>query len=747
MRRLTSLRATELLTFPVVLRLGLSMLFAGTPSPQAGAPTASAGTGPARIVIEPTPHPPVPTASELAWLAPEAVYDIPSSPHPYAVFARAVELRRDDDLQAAHDELELVRADVAATPLAGYAVLLGARIAFDRGRFDDARDLYAGLRATAPPGALGEEAALGEARAREGLGDAAGAADIYRELLTEPIDEPDLVLDRLGLALLAAGDRAGAYDALMRVYYDYPLSDFAAPARELATGLASGVSASVRDALQSRGIERADRLFAGRAWSLARQAYRTLRDSVTGEVREHVDLRLAAANLRLGRFREARDASDPYRTDGTRQDEARALYLRALLGLGLHDEFVQGARALQRDFPRSEWTARTLDELGSHFLRDDEDTLAASVFEQLYVLDPVGAYAERAAWQIGWWWYKHEHFADAIRIFESAAADFPRSDYRPAFLYWTGRAYDRLGDPMRAHARFRVAVQDYGGSYYGRLALRRLEEGDRQARHADDVTELAARHAAAGIVPVEASGDAGFPPSVPLPTADVIRALLSVGLEDEALAELRYARRRWGSSPRVEATIAWILHQGGDLRQAINAMKRAYPQYLTHAAHDLPRPVLEVLYPVRYWDLIRSRSEQHGLDPFMMAALIAQESTFQADVRSSANAYGLMQIVPATGRLLARLERVRFSLGMLTDAETNIRFGTRYFARLIDRLGAPHFALAAYNAGDSRVVRWQRERPSLEADEFIDDIPFPETRNYVKRVLGTAEDYRLLYGE
>ena len=106
-----------------------------------------------------------------------------------------------------------------------------------------------------------------------------------------------------------------------------------------------------------------------------------------------------------------------------------------------------------------------------------------------------------------------------------------------------------------------------------------------------------------------------------------------------------------------------------------------------------------------------------------------------------------MQIVPATGRRLARNLGVGgFSTERLTDPEVNIKLGTYYFSRLVEQFGGVHYALASYNAGENRVVRWRAERPGLDEDEFIDDIPFPETQNYVKRILGTAEDYRNVYG-
>ena len=202
------------------------------------------------------------------------------------------------------------------------------------------------------------------------------------------------------------------------------------------------------------------------------------------------------------------------------------------------------------------------------------------------------------------------------------------------------------------------------------------------------------------------------------------------------------------SSPVLDATSAWAYNRKGDLRRAITLMRRAYPQFLTAAGDSLPAEILQIIFPLTYWDLIRKHATARNLDPYLIAALIAQESTFDPKARSAANAWGLMQVVPATGRRLARSLGIRrFSTAMLTDPETNIRLGTLYFARLVEQFGGAHYALASYNAGENRVVRWKAERPGIDQDEFIDDIPFPETQNYVKRILGTAEDYRALYGK
>ena len=240
-----------------------------------------------------------------------------------------------------------------------------------------------------------------------------------------------------------------------------------------------------------------------------------------------------------------------------------------------------------------------------------------------------------------------------------------------------------------------------------------------------------------------AAGEAADVP--PPPNADLIELLVGLEIYDLARDEVLYAQRTTGNGPLLDATLAWTYHKENDLRRGIIFMKRAYPQFLSAHGAALPDDLLRVIYPMDYWPLISQSSSQHGLDPFLVAALINQESSFIPDARSRANAVGLMQVLPSTGRRLARAQRLRFTASSLTRPEFNIRLGTAYFADLSRRLGGVHLALASYNAGAHRVSIWHAERPGLERDEFIDDIPFPETQNYVKKILGSAEDYRALY--
>jgi len=403
--------------------------------------------------------------------------------------------------------------------------------------------------------------------------------------------------------------------------------------------------------------------------------------------------------------------------------------------LGGHEEYLRVVRRIVDEFPSQSWAEEALNNLATHYILQSDDDNAEKTFREMYTKFPTGHYAERAAWKIGWWAYRNANYAETVRVFEGAAVNFPRSDYRPPWLYWSARAHEALREPALAEARYTLVATDYLNSYYGRLASRRLDT----ARPPTPPSEPTATDSEFGIQNSE------FPK---LPANDaVVRALLSLDLYDQALDELHYAQKMWGDSSAIQATIAWIYYRRGELRAGINVMKRAYPQYLAAGGEQLPPELLKVLFPINYWSLIRRYSNEHQLDPYVVAALIAQESTFTADVKSAANAYGLMQLLPSTGRQYAkRLSLPRFSLGMLTTAEANIKMGTAYFADLVKQFGGLHFALATYNAGPSRIAKWIAAKPGLERDEFIDDIPFPETQNYVKRILGTAEDYRRLYG-
>ncbi|MGH7551903.1 MAG: transglycosylase SLT domain-containing protein, partial [Longimicrobiales bacterium] len=654
----------------------------------------------------------------------------------YARFAKGARAIADEDFAAG---LSLVSGlDMSATPLADYARYYTAVALAGLSRFTEADAVLTSMLASTREGYLREAVPLRAAEVALERQDASRAEAILRRLVAEELSVPEEALLALAQVEETLNHRDHALETYRRIYYDSPLSEQAIDAQAGIERLqASGI---VSSDLVARALRRAQRLFDARRWAQARAGFEAIAKAVDGDNQDLVAMRIAECDFYLDRNRAARDGLKPFLKDSTWEAEARYFHLSAIRELGDRKTYTSLARELVTDFPNSEWAAETLNGLASHHLVVDEDAEADLVFRELATRFPRHRYAERAAWKAGWAAYRNRRFDEAVRLFESAAAAFPRADYRPSWLYWSARSRDQLNDTVTANDRYRLVVSDYRNSYYGRLAAALLTR--RRQPVLSSPSEAALARLASSKVP---------------PTDALMRELTALQLYDDALREVQYAQRVWGDTAPLQATTAWIRHRQGlglkaqerfnAMRGAITTMRRAYPQFLAAGGEDLPVDVLQIIYPLDYWPLIQKYSTLHTLDPYLIAALMAQESTFTAEIRSSANARGLMQIIPSTGRLYARKIGLKgFTTASLMQPETNVQLGTKYFKDLVDRFGGVHYALAGYNAGEHRVVRWQSEAPGLPTDEFIDNIPFPETQNYVKRIIGTTEDYRRLYG-
>jgi soluble lytic murein transglycosylase len=670
-----------------------------------------------------TPDPVALSASSL-WLAPT-----PMSIGRKSNVAAAVEDLAEGKAARALPVLERAARE---DQLGGYALLYLGRAQLALDRLNEARATAARLLAAPAFGYLGEASLWFSADVAEAADDWPAAVETLRALASGKPLEPERANLRLGRAAIKAGDSTLALGALNEVFYEFPLSPEAADAAIDLAKLASPSTSTSHDEFPQR-LDRAQELFGAKRYTEARAAFAGLQPWAAGDDRALVDVRVAACDYYLKRYAAARDELLPLAGPSSpRQLEAEFLYFSTLRELGRRDEYVALARAFVDAHPDHPLAEETLNNLATHYVLASDDEQAATTLGELYARFPAGPHANRAAWRAGWWKYKAGEYTEAVRIFESAAAAFPRDDYRPSWLYWAARAHQRQGEPAAAMAGFRHVIADYRNSYYGRQATQALAPLASESGQATRVSQA---------LPT-------VNPGVAPPTAEVIRDLLAAGLYDTAILEVRKAQLEFGSSPMLEATIAYALNRKGDLRGAITRMRRAYPQFLAEGGEALPQEIRRVIFPIAYWDVISRHAVARNLDPYLMTALVAQESTFQPDVKSSAGAWGLMQIEPSTGRRYAPSLNIRpFSTAKLKQPEVNVQIGMAAFSDSLAKYGSVAPALAAYNAGPSRVTRWLSERHGFDQDEFIDDIPFPETQNYVKRVIGTAEDYRALYSD
>jgi hypothetical protein len=312
-----------------------------------------------------------------------------------------------------------------------------------------------------------------------------------------------------------------------------------------------------------------------------------------------------------------------------------------------------------------------------------------------------------------------EDILSAARLLDEEASLYCDVMVRRRAVYWAARARARAGEPDAARPLYASLLSGPSPDLYavwaaGELGVVLSPGGP--AEPADGETVLSKESAGA--------------PS---------RELLACGFPD--LAEDQ-AEDEGSLDPLFGAALA---SERDDHRRAAHLLKLRWPELGTPDEGAVPLAARRAFYPLARYALVTRTAEENGLAASLLFALIRQESLFQPLVTSSAGAVGLMQVMPATGRLLARRERRR--AGDLKDPAENLRLGARYLASLVRLFGGDEAAaLAAYNAGPGRMLRWRREGKSLRRDELLESIPMKEPRDYVKRVLFFQGAYAALYG-
>jgi len=329
---------------------------------------------------------------------------------------------------------------------------------------------------------------------------------------------------------------------------------------------------------------------------------------------------------------------------------------------------------------------------------------------------------------------------------------FPASEDAPAALYFLGRLAEGSGDPNAARAWYDEIVREYPNYYYTVLARDRLM----QVGGVSNRSPGAAKGAGQSTAVNEFLRGLSFPPRARTvnfaPNANSnarmerARLLAGAGLEDWAEVELRFAAQN-EDQPAVMAVALATLTSNTAADRAMRYIKRYASGYLFLPLDSAPVDFWKLAFPIPYRDSLERYANQNGLDPFLMAALIRQESEFNPKAVSVANARGLTQILPGTGRELSRRLKVKsYSTAGLFQPAMNLQLGSFYLKTLADGLGGRwEVALAAYNAGLSRAHAWLTWGEFREPAEFIETVPFSQTRTYIQTVLRNADLYRRLY--
>jgi soluble lytic murein transglycosylase len=442
----------------------------------------------------------------------------------------------------------------------------------------------------------------------------------------------------------------------------------------------------------------------------------------------------AACQLKLKRLTEAEARALPDTAD---ENGARRLDLLMELARDRNDSdgLKQIIAEMESRFPHSPWLADALFSAGNTYMLKRDYPTAVEYYGDLAGRFPGDKNASAAHWRSGWLSYRLGLYPAAEHIFDEQIRLYPGTTETVSALYWRGRLYETQDhNPAMAAANYRTIVRAYQHFFYAQMARQRLAAlGNTQAATQPQLDRIQP-------LPVPHFVDS-FPEDSPhLAKA---RLLANAGLTEYIALEIKADPNSssWGALAEGQ-----IYSSYGQTFRAVRALKRAIPNAASASIQSIPLAYWRILFPEPWWDTIETQSAKNNLDPYLVASLIRQESEFDPTAVSRANAYGLMQLLPTVGKSMARQEGIaHFQTFQLLDPNTNIRLGTRYFRQMLDKFGGvQEYALAAYNAGDSRVTDWQAAGPYSGLDEFVESIPFTETREYVEAILRNEETYRAI---
>ena len=480
--------------------------------------------------------------------------------------------------------------------------------------------------------------------------------------------------------------------------------------------LAVGISAGALDALEAVPATRRDlewRLLRGEALILARRSdeARALVSALDGGSPGQgirIEQLRAAALLEAARVRPGRLVPAAADREELRSAGRQALW-RVLELAGDDDAHHAAVLAAHR-------------QLLALLLEDEHHDEALALLRSLKRLEPADTRGARLLWQRGWREYQRRNPTGAIGWWTELETMYPASGFSRAGRYWTARAHESLGDERRAEAIYRQVASAGAEDFYRRHAARRL----------------------AGPAAVEGEAEPAQP-SEPWPwDARLARGrwLSDRGLDEAALTEVAGLAGR--VEPRAAAAFeALVLARMGRRRDSIHSISRAFPQLGTLQQASAPAEALRLYYPTDFEPIVRRFAGTRGIEAPLLFAMIRQESAFDPTAVSRSGARGLMQLMPATGRELARKLRLDFSSGRLSDPEFNVRLGSTYFRQLLEMFdGNEELALAGYNGGPYRIKRmWRSEGSAAQLDRFVEGLGMSETTRYVKRIVLFRDTY------
>ena len=563
---------------------------------------------------------------------------------------------------------------------------------------------------------------------RARTGDAAGtnvAFDAVTRVAIDELTEKDFV--DLAAALAASGHTDLATRIRMRLLQDYPQGRLTEQTyRDVANTQNTPLDTlSLADAVRlAAGLSGHDRL--DQVLDLLQRTEKRFPGSATNDEYKKVRVR---ALFRSRNYEQLLSETSPEKLDASQQ-LARA---RAAWRANRPSEFLAGLDRVEKQFKGSR-EALDAKILRAKYYVTDEVDYPKSIANLTAAIE-AGAFGNEGEnlWTLGWTHTLAGNDDQALRIYDRYIKQFPDGDYKTNSLFWTAKIHERRGRQPLRDAALQQVITEYPYSYY--------------AYRAREILGLPTA------APAEVAGGAIFPDLdaqlalVSDHRVDAVRELMAIGLSREATREIKALSLEYPENSGVAFMLADVYSLSGEPFKGNTTLQRRFRQFVRHGGTNIPARFWEILFPLNYWDTIRAEATRRGVDPYLLASIIRQESGFEPTVVSNAGAVGLMQIMPNEAAHIASAAGLaEITRELLFDPQRNIAMGAAEYIQKLERVGGnPILAIAAYNAGEQAVGRWLAQTPIDDSDLFVESIPYAETRLYVKSVTRNRFEYRRIY--
>jgi soluble lytic murein transglycosylase len=633
-----------------------------------------------------------------------------------------------------------------ATNVADYALWLRGRALQSAGKHQEAMNAFAALIKDFPNSLRAREAKTLWANSALQIGRAAEIPAFLNDL-NDKNDASAMLLT--AKAFEAQGNQTDAIKFYRKVYFYAAGTDSAKEAEAKLTSFGQTLAAQTAEELTAR----ADRFYAAKNYAEAQTAYENLVSGFPNATTAQIQLKRLITFSNLRKMNDAQNAFNMIPLSAKEKEEAS---YQLALGYAKNKLWAQAHTAvdeMRRNFPNGSLTPKTLIDVGMA-AREAKNKLEESFFLQTALISYPNATAVAGAqFELAWLEHDGKNFAKSSQMLTEHLARYADKDStnRGKAGYWAARDSERAGKIAEACAIYDASVYRYGSNWYGYLALQRLTS----LRGQNQCPASAQNFPAGSFVPKAIANlktitvAAETSTAKELERADKSEQLSAIGLFDWAIDELREAQKTANNSPKINLALAKHYRMKGDQVNALLSLAKSYPDYAQMFPEELGRDEWDIFYPLTNWNDIKYWAKQRNLDAYQVAGIIRQETIFDARAKSGADAYGLMQLLIPTARSIARKYNATTTdiYGeTLFQPALNIELGTAYMRDQFDKFGRFEYVAVAYNAGPGRVPQWQAALPS-EMDEFVEAIPFKETKGYVQGAIRNSAQYRRLYDD